>query len=94
MWVFLVGLSNDMVSLMGPYSWMFCSMCNAYADRGSFFMYLVCSRCLMVRVLLVWPMYYFLQVLHVRLYIPLLSLSCVVSFVLGLVLCCIVSEIL
>ena len=32
--------------------------------------------------LLVWPMYDFLQVLHVRLYIPLLSLSCVVSFVL------------
>ena len=62
---------------------MFCSMCNAYADGGSlFFMYLVCSRCLMVRVLLVWPMYEFLQVLHVRLYIPLLSLSCVVSFVL------------
>ena len=54
MWVFLTGLSNDMVSLMGPYSWMFCSMCNAYADWGSlFFMYLVCSRCLMVRVLLV-----------------------------------------
>ena len=34
------------------------------------------------------------QVLHVRLYIPLLSLSCVVSFVLGLVLCCIVFELL
>jgi len=48
----------------------------------------------MVRVLLVWPMYDFLQVLHVRLYIPLLSLSCVVSFVLGLVLCCTVFELL
>ena len=116
MWVFLTSLSNDMVSLMGPYSWMFCSMCNAYADWGSFFMYLVwmfcsmcnayadwgslffmylvCPRCLMVRVLLVWPMYDFLQVLHIRLYIPLLSLSCVVSFVLGLVLCCIVFELL
>jgi hypothetical protein len=54
----------------------------------------VCSRCLMVRVPLVWPMYDFLQVLHIRLYIPLLSLSCVVSFVLGLVLCCIVFELL
>ena len=83
MWVFLMGLSNDMVSLMGPYSWMFYSMCNAYADWGwSFFLYLVCSRCLMVKVLLVWPMYDFLQVLHVRLYIPLLSLYCVVPFVL------------
>ena len=95
MWVFLIGLSNDMVSLMGPYSWMFCSVCNAYADWGSLFlMYLVCSRCLMVRVLLVWPMYDFLQVLHVRLYIALLSLSCVVSIVLGLGLCCIVFEFL
>jgi len=95
MWVFLTGLSNDMESLMGPYSWKFCNLCNAYADCGSlFFMYLVCSRCLMVRVLLVWPMTIFLQVLHVRLYIPLLSLSCVVSFVLGLVLCCIVFELL
>ena len=64
MWVLLIGLSNDMVSLMDPYSWMFCSMCNAYADWESlFFMYLVCSRCLMVRVLLVWPMYDFLQAL-------------------------------
>ena len=93
--VFVTRLSNDMVSLMGPYSWMFCSICNAYADWGLlFFMYLVCSRCLMVRVLLVWPMYDFLQVLHIRLYIPFLSLSCVVSFVLGLVLCCIVFELL
>jgi len=94
MWVFLTGLSSDMVSLMGPYSWIFCSICNVYADLGSFFMYLVCSRCLIVRVMLVWPMYDFLQVLHVRFYIPLLSLSCVVSFVLGLVLCCIVLELL
>jgi len=54
MWVFLTGLSNDMLSLMDPYSWMFFGICNAYADWGSlFFMYLVCSRCLMVRVLLV-----------------------------------------
>ena len=82
MWVFLIGLSNDMVSLIGPYPWMFCSMCNAYEDWGSlFFMYLVCSRCLMVRVLLVWPMYDFLQVLHVRLYIPAFV------FVLRCVLC-------
>ena len=95
MWGFLTGLSNDMVSLMGPHSWAFCSMCSAYADWGSlFFMYLMCSRCLIVRVLLVWPMYDFLQVLHIRLYIPLLSLSCVVSIVLGLVLCCIVLELL
>ena len=34
MWIFLTGLSNDIVSLMGPYSWMFCSICNAYADWG------------------------------------------------------------
>jgi len=39
MWVFLNGLSNDMVSLMGPYSWMFCGICNAYADWGSLFFY-------------------------------------------------------
>ena len=51
-------------------------------------LFLACSRCLIVRVHLVWPMYNFLQVLHVRLYIPLLSLSYVMSFVLGLVLCC------
>ena len=39
MWVFLTGLSNDMVSLMGPYSWMSCSMCNAYADWGVVVLY-------------------------------------------------------
>ena len=95
MWVFLIGLSIDMVSLMGPYSWMFCSMCNAYADWGSFFLYVsVVFTMSYGQSLLVWPIYDFLQVLHVRLHIPLLSLSCVVSFVLGLVLCCIAFELL
>jgi len=34
-----------------------------------FFVYHICSRCLFVRSLLVWPMYALLQVLHVSLYI-------------------------
>jgi hypothetical protein len=40
------------------------------------------------QVLLVWPMYALLHVLHVSLYMPLLSWSCVVSWFLGLVSCC------
>ena len=39
-----------MVSVRVPYSWMFCRMCWAYADWGSFFfMYLMCSLYLMDR---------------------------------------------
>jgi len=66
MWVFLIGLSIDMVSLMGPYSWMFCSMCNAYADWGSFFLYVsVVFTMSYGQSLLVWPMYDFLHILQV-----------------------------
>ena len=39
MWVFLTGLSNDMVSLMEPYSWTFCSMCSVYTDWGVVVLY-------------------------------------------------------
>ena len=67
MWVFLTGLSSDMVSLMGPYSWTFCSICNAYADWGVLVLYVsgvfAMSYC---QSSLIWPMYDFLQVLHVR----------------------------
>jgi len=48
--------SSVIVSFMFPYSCLFFSMCRAYADLGSlFFMYLVCSRCLALRFLLVCP---------------------------------------
>jgi len=48
----------------------------------------MCSRYLIVIFQLVWPMYALLHVLHVILYMPLLSCSCVVSWDLGLVSCC------
>ena len=53
-----------------------------------FFMERMFSQYLSVRFLLVWPMYALLRVLHVSLYMPLLSWSCVVSWILGLVSCC------
>ena len=62
------------MSLSGPYSCLFCSMWSAYADCGSlFFIYRMCSLYLSVRFLLVCPMYPLLHVLHISLYIPLLS---------------------
>ena len=50
----------------------------------------MCSLYLSVRFLLVCPMYPLLHVLHISLYIPLLSWSCALSCNLGLIICRIV----
>ena len=47
-------------------------MCNAYADIVLFvYIYRICSRCLILVVLPVWPTYDLLHVLHCNLYIQL-----------------------
>ena len=46
----LHGFNRCIMSWIDPYSCLFSSMCNAYADLGSlFFMYLVCSEYLAAR---------------------------------------------
>jgi len=55
-----------------PYSCLLLSMCNAYAEIGSFvWIYLVCSRCRISIEPTVWPTYDLLHVLHCNLYMPL-----------------------
>ena len=72
----LIGFSSDIVSLILPYSCLLLSICRAYADFGSlFFIYLVCSWYLALRLRLVCPTYALWHVLHVILYIPLFSYS-------------------
>ena len=73
MFVLFTGFISVIVSVMWPYSCLFCSMCSAYADLGSLF--LVCLMCSLERCvifLLVCPMYALWHVLHFNWYIPLL----------------------
>jgi hypothetical protein len=84
--------SSVIVSVGVPYS---CMLCCAYADCGWLFLtYRICSRHLVLRFPPVCPMYALLQVLHVILYTPLLSRSCVASGFRVFVLCCIVFVVL
>jgi hypothetical protein len=72
--------SSCMVWSAFPYPCQLFSMCNAYAEIGSFrLMYLVCSLCRILIDLPVWPTYELLQVLHFNLYMPLefILFSCI-----------------
>jgi hypothetical protein len=87
--------SSVIVSVVVPYSCRLCRMCCAYADCGwLFLMYLICSRHLVLRLRLVCPMYALLHVLHVILYTPLFSRSCVALGFRVFFLCCIVFVVL
>jgi hypothetical protein len=85
----LIWFSKFMLSLIGPYSSLLFRMCNAYAVWGSLcFMYLICSWYMCLRLRLACPMYDILHVLHVSLWITLLSYYCVLLIVLAFVSCC------
>jgi hypothetical protein len=62
--VYFVGWSSVIVSLIVPYSSMFCRICSAYADWGFFYVACVFAN-VGVRHLEVCPIYDFCYVLHV-----------------------------
>ena len=79
MYIFSVGSNSDcllnplrsvMVSVMFPYSCLLLRMCSAYEDRRSlFFMYLVCSWCLVFRLRFIYTTYALWHDLYMILYI-------------------------
>jgi hypothetical protein len=74
----LTGFRRDIVSLILPYSCLLLSICSAYADRGSLFlMFRTYSWYLVLRLRTVCTIYALWHVLHVILYILLLSYSAV-----------------
>ena len=91
----LTGFRSDSVSLILPYSCLSLSVCSAYADLGSlFFMYLVCSWYLALRLVLVCPIYALWHVLHMILYIPLFSYSGMRVCFFCFIYCCVVVVVL
>ena len=62
----LIGFRSNTVSLILPYSCLLLSICRAYVDFGSlFFIYLVCSWYLALRLRLLCPTYALWHVMHV-----------------------------
>jgi len=74
----LTCFSKGIVLSMGLYSCLLLRMYCAHADWGLYFIYLMCSWYLCLKLRLVCTTYAIWHVLRIRLYIPLLSISCVV----------------